>query len=67
MCVNCVFMEYIDGLQVAEWTKEVSVIWRALTDSEKEPFDKLAAKDRARYVEQVNIDICGEPHVWLEM
>lgn len=34
---------------MAEWTKEVSAKWRALTDEDKKPFDKLAAKDKERY------------------
>ena len=36
-------------LKVAEWTKEVSAKWRALSDDEKVPFDKLAKKDKERY------------------
>lgn len=35
--------------KVAEWTKEVSAKWRALTDEEKVPFDKMAKKDKERY------------------
>lgn len=41
--------------RVAEWTKEVSVIWRALTDEEKQPFNKSAAKDKIRYTEAMDI------------
>lgn len=41
--------------KVAEWTKEVSAKWRALSDDEKVPFDKLAQKDRERYFEAMGI------------
>ena len=41
-------------LQVAEWTKEVSALWKEITDGEKKKFEKLAATDRARYDEQVS-------------
>jgi high mobility group protein B2 len=41
--------------QVAQWTKEVSVKWRALTDSQKKPFEAQAATDRERYQSQMAI------------
>lgn len=41
--------------RVAEWTKEVSAIWRALTPDEKIPFDVLAVKDKARYTSEMAI------------
>lgn len=39
--------------KVAEWTKEVSAIWREISDEEKKPFEVKAAKDKARYDEQM--------------
>jgi len=39
--------------KVAEWTKEVSAIWREITDEDKEPFAIMAAKDKARYDEEM--------------
>jgi len=41
-------------LQVAEWTKAISVKWRELTVEQKETFQKMAATDKQRYVQQVN-------------
>lgn len=41
-------------LQVAEWTKAISVKWRELTAEQKETFQKMAANDKQRYVQQVN-------------
>ena len=40
-------------LQVAEWTKQISVKWRELTVEQKEQFQKMAATDKARYTQQV--------------
>jgi len=40
-------------LQVAEWTKQISVKWRELTAEQKETFQKMAANDKQRYVQQV--------------
>ena len=40
-------------LQVAEWTKEISAVWRALTPEEKVEFDRLAATDKERYNSEV--------------
>ena len=42
-----------DFLQVAEWTKEISGYWRALSPAERAPFEKMAATDKARYDQQV--------------
>jgi len=42
------------ALQVAEWTKAISVKWRELTAEQKETFQKMAANDKQRYVQQVN-------------
>lgn len=39
--------------RVAEWTKEVSTLWRDITEGEKKKFEKMAATDRARYEEQM--------------
>ena len=39
--------------KVAEWTKEVSAIWREISDKDKKPFEAMAAKDKARYDEEV--------------
>lgn len=39
--------------RVAEWTKQVSAGWRELTDSQKKPFDVMAAKDKQRYENQM--------------
>jgi len=41
-------------LQVAEWTKAISVKWRELTAEQKETFQKMAANDKQRYMQQVN-------------
>jgi len=41
-------------LQVAEWTKAISVKWRELTAEQKETFQKMAANDKQRYTQQVN-------------
>jgi len=41
-------------LQVAEWTKMISVKWRELTVEQKETFQKMAANDKQRYVQQVS-------------
>lgn len=38
-----------DISRVAEWTKKVSAEWRALTASDKKPFEAKAAKDKERY------------------
>jgi hypothetical protein len=40
---------------VAEWTKEISAVWRALTPEEKVPFDEKAAIDKARYSTEVSM------------
>jgi len=40
--------------RVAEWTKEISAVWRALTPKEREPFDKKAVVDKARYTAAMN-------------
>lgn len=42
-------------LQVAEWTKAISVKWRELTAEQKETFQKMAATDKQRYTQQVNL------------
>jgi len=39
--------------QVAEWTKAISVKWRELTAEQKETFQKMAANDKQRYMQQV--------------
>ena len=41
-------------LQVAEWTKAISVKWRELTAEQKETFQKMAANDKQRYMQQVS-------------
>jgi hypothetical protein len=38
---------------VAEWTKQISVKWRALTVAEKVQFNRLAATDKIRYSQQM--------------
>jgi len=43
-----------NALQVAEWTKAISVKWRELTAEQKETFQKMAANDKQRYVQQVS-------------
>jgi len=47
-------MMFHGTLQVAEWTKQISVKWRELTAEQKETFQKMAANDKQRYVQQVN-------------
>lgn len=39
--------------KVAEFTKECSVKWRALSADKRKPFDALAAKDKERYAKQM--------------
>jgi len=39
--------------RVADFTKEVSAKWNALPSKEKEPYEKLAAKDKQRYDAEV--------------
>ncbi|CAC5410317.1 unnamed protein product [Mytilus coruscus] len=39
--------------KVGEFTKEASVKWGAMTDSQKKKFNDLAAKDKARYNEEM--------------
>jgi len=39
--------------KVAEWTKEVSAIWREITDKDRKQFDVKAATDKARYDEEM--------------
>ena len=39
---------------MAEWTKNVSVKWRALTPTEKVNYDRMAESDKARYTQQVS-------------
>jgi len=39
--------------KIAEFTKAASEKWRALTPTEKAPFEKSAAADKARYDEQI--------------
>lgn len=41
--------------RVAEWTKQISVKWRELTVEQKEVFQKMAATDKARYTQQMQI------------
>jgi high mobility group protein B1/high mobility group protein B3 len=41
--------------KVAEWTKQVSAIWRELTDKDKIGFDKQAATDKARYEREMQV------------
>lgn len=41
--------------RVAEWTKEISGYWRALSPTERAPFEKMAAADKARYDAQMKI------------
>jgi len=40
--------------RVAEWTKEVSAIWRELGPKEREPFEKKAVIDKQRYTTAMN-------------
>ena len=40
--------------RVAEWTKEVSAKWRALSAEEREPFDVKATADKERYTKEIN-------------
>merc|ERR1712241_536999 len=39
--------------KIAEFTKEASEKWRALSPTDKAPFEKAAAADKARYDEQI--------------
>jgi len=39
--------------RVAEWTKEVSLKWKALTEKERAPFDAKAQVDKERYDSQM--------------
>lgn len=39
--------------KVAEWTKEVSALWREIDPEDKKEFEKMAAKDKARYDQQM--------------
>jgi len=39
--------------KIAEFTKECSEKWRALTPEQKKPFDSAAAKDKKRYDEEM--------------
>jgi len=39
--------------RIAEFTKEVSGRWKALTDTEKKIYEDKAAKDRARYEQEM--------------
>lgn len=41
--------------RVAEWTKQISVKWRELTVEQKEIFQKMAATDKQRYVQQMAV------------
>jgi len=41
-------------MQVAEWTRNISFKWRELTAEQKETFQKMAANDKQRYVQQVD-------------
>jgi len=52
-------MTYCGTLQVAEWTKAISVKWRELTAEQKETFQKMAANDKQRYMQQVNSVVAG--------
>ena len=40
--------------RVADFTKEVSAKWNVLPSKEKEPYEKLAAKDKQRYDAEVS-------------
>jgi len=39
--------------KIAEFTKEASVKWKALSDSAKKPYEAMAAKDRERYTTEM--------------
>ncbi|KAL8594722.1 hypothetical protein ACOMHN_051668 [Nucella lapillus] len=39
--------------KIAEFTKECSAKWREMNETKKKPFDELAAKDKARYDQQM--------------
>lgn len=39
--------------KVAEFTKECSVKWRALSADKRKPYDALAARDKERYAKQM--------------
>ena len=47
------FFTVIIFFQVADWTKEVSVKWKALSASERAPFDAKAALDKKRYDSEI--------------
>ena len=40
-------------MQVAQWTKDVAALWKAFSDEEKRPYEKLAAADKERYDKDV--------------
>jgi hypothetical protein len=42
-----------DTTRVAQFTKDTSVKWRALTPAEKVPYEKIAGVDKARYQQEM--------------
>ncbi|ELU12309.1 hypothetical protein CAPTEDRAFT_56147, partial [Capitella teleta] len=40
--------------RVAQWTKEISQVWREMTPEDRKGFDAKAVVDKARYEEQMN-------------
>ena len=56
--VAVVWLWHIFGMynyvwQVAEWTKEVSGVWRELSTKERKVFDDKAVIDKERYAKAV--------------
>lgn len=54
------FKNELNTLQVGEFTKEASVKWGAMNDVQKKKFNDLAAKDKARYNEEMQA-FTGKP------
>lgn len=47
--------------RIAEFTKQISAKWRALSEDERKPFEDKAATDKARYQDQMKIFTGKDP------
>ena len=42
-------------MQVADWTKQISAKWRAMSEEDKASYNRLAATDKIRYNQQAKL------------
>lgn len=51
--LSILYLFIISPLQIAEFTKEASEKWKALSADKKKPFEAAAADDKRRYETEV--------------